>query len=139
MNTCLYGRYTCNSRNKSVNSNQKSDCCERWYCNLDCYFNSYHTCNKCGIKKHICEFKEIDQNFFNETCFACFEKKCTFDGKCFRCQCNREFNKEVSCNKCWYHYCCKCCYEKDFRNCPKCGQKFHRCQFLKNGNCKYCK
>ena len=139
MNTCLKGNHKCNSRNQSINSDHKSQCCGRYYCNLDCYFNSYHVCNKCGIRKHVCEFKEINQNFFNGTCFDCFERICTFNRKCFRCQRNREFNKEVGCDKCWYHYCSSYCYEKDLWNCPKCGKKLHRCQFLKTGNCKFCK
>jgi len=139
MNTCLKGNYNCNSRNQSTNSDHKSQCCGRYYCNLDCYFNSYHVCNKCGIRKHVCEFKVINQNFFNGICIGCHSMDCRFNQKCFNCGHKYDFMKSIDCRHCSSYYCSQHCYNKEFSNCPKCGKRFHRCQFLKTGNCKYCK
>ena len=139
MNTCINRNCNCNSRNKFPNLTHTSSCCNRYYCNLDCYFNSFHKCTKCGIKKHVCEFKQIDSVSYMGICINCHDMDCRFNQKCYSCDCKYGFMKSIDCNNCSSHYCSQNCYNRDFSICPKCGKRFHKCQFLKTGNCKYCK
>lgn len=139
MNICLKGNPDCNFRFQIPNLTHQSPCCNRNYCDFECYTRSFHKCNKCGANKHICEFKSIDSKFHTGVCVACNENYCRFNQKCFKCNNGYQFGKYIDCPKCNYYYCSNKCYNMDLIVCPKCNKKLHRCQFLKNGNCKNCK
>ena len=139
MNTCLKGNSECNQKIKYPCLDHKSSCCNRWYCNLDCYFKSYHKCTKCGASKHVCEFKSIDSQFYVGICSSCWSCINTIEYKCYRCSRLWDTRTYKSCDKCLYKYCSQNCLNADHWNCPKCGNLRHRCEFQLNGNCKYCK
>lgn len=138
MNTCKHGDKFCNQRAECAHLSHTTDCCGRHYCNLDCYFNSYHTCTNCNCQKHICEFKSIDASSFTGLCWSCHNLKCAFDRICYRCNRKYEFGKSYDCPICYSHYCSSTCLQNDHWPCPKCGQVFHRCQYNRKGLCKRC-